>query len=135
MGVYKMNIEDINVLLVDDDSNVRSTIKFMLEEIGVVKIFEMDEGQSALNYFDKNSSNINIILCDWNMPKKTGIEFLREIRQTHPSMPFLMVTARGDEDSVQTCKSLDISGYILKPFTFEQLNQKVSYMIDDLLAA
>jgi two-component system, chemotaxis family, chemotaxis protein CheY len=119
--------EDLtNVILIDDDKGVRDTIRFMLNEMAIYKIVECTNGQEALNYFDAEpEANISLIICDWNMPQKTGIEFLREIRQVYPELPFLMVTARGDEASVMAAKSGHINGYILKPFSFKDLKKKI----------
>lgn len=121
-----MRKENSNILLVDDDKGVRSSIRLMLLEMGINQVTECKDGQEALAYFDLHpEANISLVICDWNMPQKTGMEVLREIKQVYPDLPFLMVTARGDEGSVLAAKSSQVDGYILKPFSFNDLKTKV----------
>lgn len=124
-----MKIEDLNVLLVEDDRNVRATVRSMLQEMGINSIHESHDGQAAWEYLENNDWKINMIICDWNMPHVTGIEFLREVRLAYPNMAFLMITARADKNSVLAAKSCDVTGYIRKPFSFEDLRKKIASMI------
>jgi len=122
-----MKMDNIKVLLVDDDHNVLITLKAMLVDLGITRIFEAKDGKEALDFIDTGarSVSLDLILCDWNMPKKTGFEFLREIRQTYPHIPFLMVTARADESSVQDAVDAGVSAYLRKPFSLDELNKKI----------
>ncbi len=132
-----IKLNEIGVLLVEDDQNVRMSIKAMLQEIGITNIHEASDGQKALAKLDELSEReengqdetISLIICDWNMPHKTGIEFLREVRQIHPEMPFLMVTARSDHESVTAAKENKVTGYIRKPFSFEDISKKVATIL------
>lgn len=124
-----MDISKINALLVDDDNNTRISIKSMLQEMGLSNIREAKDGQEALSAVDQSFSGTNdpidLIICDWNMPHKTGISFLREVRQLDTEIPFLMITARADQESVQTAINDKVTAYIRKPFNFDQLKTKV----------
>lgn len=124
-----MKADNVTVLLVEDDQNVRSTLKAMLREMGVSQVFQAGDGQEALKYFDANPDGVDMVICDWNMPHKTGIEFLREIRQVYPDMPFLMITARADKESIIAAKSAQVTAYIRKPFTFDELKDKIMVMM------
>ncbi len=120
---------DTNILLVEDDLNVRMTVRSMLTEMGVKNIFEKKDGQEALTFVENMQVRLDLIICDWNMPHKTGLEFLREIKQSYPEILFLMITARNDEDSVLTAKEANVSAYIRKPFSFEELKTKVQTLL------
>jgi len=120
---------DTNILLVEDDLNVRMTVRSMLTEMGVKNIFEQKDGQDALAFVENMQVRLDLIICDWNMPNKTGLEFLREIKQSHPEILFLMITARNDEDSVLMAKEANVSAYIRKPFSFEELKTKVQTLL------
>ena len=125
-----MKMDNIKVLLVDDDRNVLLTIKAMLRDMGIKHIFEAQDGKVALDFIDAPKADpLDLILCDWNMPKKTGFEFLREIRQTYPLIPFLMITARADESSVQDAVQAGVSAYLRKPFSFDELQKKVTFAL------
>ncbi len=119
----------MSVLLVEDDFNVRSTIQAMLREIGLSDIEGVSNGADALKYFDDEADDVVLIVCDWNMPQKTGIEFLREVRQSHPDLPFLLVTARADQESILSAKTAGVTAYLRKPFTLSDLKGRVTSLL------
>ncbi len=125
-----MRPHEAKVLLIEDDSNVRATLKAMLEEMNIYNIQEAENGIEALRYIDDNY--FNLILCDWNLPQKTGIELLREIRQSHPDVPFVMITARADKESVTLARENDVTSYICKPVNFQDLEKKIKFVIKHL---
>jgi CheY-like chemotaxis protein len=126
-----VDIHKTSVLLVEDDQNVRTAIRSMLTEMGVNHVFEAKDGRAALQYFEHDSEKVNLIICDWNMPHKTGIELLREVRQTRHDLPFLMITARADQQSVQAAKESHVTAYIRKPFTFDDMKVKMLAIMKD----
>lgn len=79
---------DARVLLVDDQSEARALTRNMLLELGVTQIFEASDGREALNFIDSAFDFVDLVLCDWNMPKMSGVELLRQIRTVDPDMPF-----------------------------------------------
>lgn len=124
-----MHFQFVKVLLVEDDENVRITLKAMLEEMGITRIYEKENGADALEFLDENPGEASLILCDWNMPYKTGLELLNEVRTVYPHLPFIMLTARADEDSVLAAKNSKVTGYIPKPVTFERLKAKITTIL------
>ncbi len=128
-----MSINDLNILLVEDDKNVIATLRSMLMEYGVSNVFDATNGEEALELLREAPDTISFVICDWNMPKVTGIEVLEEVRKTNPEMPFLMVTARADKESVIKAKENNVSAYICKPFTYGQLKKKVNFVINSWL--
>jgi two-component system chemotaxis response regulator CheY len=121
--------QNFKILVVEDDENTRITIKIMLQETGITKILEAEDGQKADDVILEHHSNIDLIISDWNMPNKTGFEFLKELRSERPDIPFLMVTARADHDSVLNAKDFGADGYLLKPFTLEEFKKKLITVI------
>lgn len=120
-----MKLNQIRVLLVEDDYNVRKTLHIMLSEMGIKHIDEAINGMDALPMMEGALCKYHLIICDWNMPKKTGAELLREIRMTHPKVPFLMITARADQQSIMTAKDAGVTSYIRKPINFDHLRQHI----------
>lgn len=120
-----MNNENIKVLIIEDDSNVRFTTKSMLEEMGIVDVYEANDGDAALEILNKDMMSINLVLCDWNMPKMSGKDVLNAIRERAPTLPFIMITARADHNSILSAKEGQVSAYIKKPFSFTELQSKV----------
>ena len=128
-------IEDfdfLKVLLVEDQKDARLMVKNMLMELGVTQVFEAKDGKEGLNFMDAAYDFVNLIICDWNMPQISGVEFLRQIRSVDPMMPFLMVTGRSDMDSVLEAKNSGVTGYIRKPFSHVQLEAKLRIIIQKM---
>lgn len=123
------NLSHAKALIADDEEDARATIRLMLEEIGIGKIFEAEDGETAVEFIEMRSDEIDFIISDWNMPQKTGFDFLKHINNTAPDIPFLMVTGRADQSSVTEAQKTGVSAYLLKPFTLEELRRKVVFML------
>ena len=122
-------LEDLKILLVEDQSESKALIKNMLHELGITQVFEANNGRDALMFVDSAFDFIDLIVCDWNMPQMTGVEFLRQLRTVDTELPFLMVTGRLDMDSVMEAKSSGVTGYIGKPFSITQLEGKLRIIL------
>ena len=118
-------IDKLKVLVVDDQPDARALVRGMLGELGVTQIFEAADGKEAMSFTDAAMDMIDVIICDWNMPKMTGIELLRQMRSVSYDVPFLMVTGRSDLDSVSSAKSSGVTAYIRKPFSPAHLEIKL----------
>lgn len=125
-----MRFDDLRIVLIEDDINVKMTIKYMLEELPCREVIDFNDALEALKYLDDHINGIDMILCDWNMPKKSGLELLREVRQAKPNIPFIMVTARSDKESVMLAKEGKITAYICKPVTFDELQTKIKVIMN-----
>jgi DNA-binding response OmpR family regulator len=68
---------------------------------------------------------VELILCDWNMPGRPGLDLLEELRLDGISPIFLIVSGRGDHDSVQEAKEAGVAGYIRKPFSPDQVESRI----------
>lgn len=119
----------IITLLVEDDINVRFTIKAMLQEMGITDITEAKDGESALKTLQDSFGTWQLVLCDWNMPNKTGLQFLQDVRAMSPDLPFIMITARADEASILDAKSSRVTAYIRKPFSQKELRAKIASVV------
>ena len=125
MIVKGKRVEDITVLIVEDQDDVRAMIKSMTMDIGLTQAFEATDGREALSFLDALDDYVDLIICDWNMPGMNGVELLRQVRSVYKDMPFLIVTGRDDMDSVLEAKSSGATAYIRKPFTLPQLEAKI----------
>lgn len=103
-------------LLVDDSKIVRKVTRQIYEAIGFTQIEEAEDGQVAL---DKCAANMpDIIMLDWHMPVKTGIEFLKELRETdagqHPVIIFC--TTETNMACITDAIGSGANEYVMKPF-------------------
>ncbi len=128
-------LKDLKVLLVEDQNEARAMMRNMLAELGITQIFEAPDGKQALQFIDSAYDFINLVVCDWNMPAMTGVELLRQLRSVDPAMPFLMITGRGDMESIVEAKTSGVTGYIKKPFSAAQLEAKLRVVVHKMAAA
>ncbi len=115
------------VLVVDDASFVRETIKRHLRAlIPDIELLEAPDGRKAMSIV--KSKPVQLILSDWEMPEMSGEDFLKWLRSEpdYQSVPFVMVTSRGDRDHVVAAIQSGVSDYLSKPFTPEELQRKVA---------
>lgn len=116
----------VSVLVVDDATFIRDLVKKGLRDhFPGVKIEEAINGRKAQQLLTRQS--IDLILCDWEMPEMTGLELLSWCREQDglKSVPFIMVTSRGDKDNVVQAIQAGVTDFIGKPFSNEQLVTKV----------
>lgn len=129
------DLNDLKVLIVEDQQDARAMLRNMLMELGINQVFESSDGREALRFMDSAFDFVNLIICDWNMPGMTGVEFLRQLRSVDPETPFLMVTGRSDMDSVVEAKAAGVTGYIRKPFSPRQLEAKLRIIMQRIAIA
>ncbi len=117
---------NMKVLIVDDFATMRKIVRNVLKQIGFTTMIEADNGKAALKVIKKE--NIDLILCDWNMPEMPGIELLKAIRSDDElkNIPFVMVTAEAQKDNIIEAVKAGVSSYIVKPFTAETVSEKLN---------
>ncbi|MES2527728.1 MAG: response regulator [Bdellovibrionota bacterium] len=116
--------------VVDDTAFMRAGLIKLLIELGFDKdkILQFENGQAALNAF-MLGKHVDLILSDWNMPQMTGIELLKEIRQSKSSwsqVPIVMITTVSEKDKVIEALAFKISGYLLKPVDIDKLSKTMN---------
>jgi two-component system chemotaxis response regulator CheY len=125
--------KDMKILIVDDFATMRKVIRNLLKQVGYENILEAEDGVSALRVL--KAQKVDLIISDWNMPNMTGFELLKAVRADADlgKTPFLMVTAEALQDNVVAAVKAGVSNYIVKPFTAEVLNDKISKIMEKLL--
>jgi two-component system, chemotaxis family, chemotaxis protein CheY len=118
--------EEMRVLVVDDFATMRKIIKNVLKQISIDNVVEAENGKHALSVL--KSDNIDFIISDWIMPEMTGIEFLKACKadEVIKNIPFVMVTAEAQKDSVLEAIKAGVDNYIVKPFTPEKLKDVIT---------
>ena len=117
----------VDVMIVDDSAAIRKILKRMLDQAGLTlgNVVEAGDGVEALEKLKQQP--INLILSDINMPNMDGIQFLTELKSRADSkhIPVIMITTEGGEAKVMEAVQLGASGYVRKPFTSEQIKEKL----------
>ena len=124
--------KNIKILVVDDFATMRKLVRNLLKQAGYENIVEAEDGVAALRIL--KSQKVDVIISDWNMPNMTGIELLKAVRADEETgkMPFLMVTAEASQDNVIAAVKAGVSNYIVKPFTAEVLNEKITKILEKM---
>lgn len=110
-------------LVVDDSRVMRRIIIRSLEEIGMAEVVEANDGEEAIAEFAKH--DFALVLTDWNMPKKNGLELIQAIRATGSKVPIIMITTESEKARVFSAIEAGVSDYLIKPFDAETLRGKV----------
>lgn len=109
----------VKVLVIDDSLMVRQQVGRALTSAGF-SISEATDGVEALQKL-ASTPDTRLIVCDVNMPRMSGIEFLERLRQDGQAVPVVMLTTEGQPELIQRAKALGAKGWIVKPFKPELL--------------
>lgn len=116
----------MHILVVDDSKIIRIMIIRILNELGYDQIVEAVDVDSA--FLKMQANKPDLILSDFNMPGKSGIDFLRIVRQdpTYMGIPFILVTTVHDKKIIVEAVKLGLQYYILKPVDKKVFAEKLA---------
>jgi two-component system, chemotaxis family, chemotaxis protein CheY len=124
----------LDILIVDDSAAIRKILQRVLRQadVPVGEVFEAGDGVEALTKL--KSQKIGLILSDINMPNMDGLEFLGHLRThaeyaAYKDVPVIMITTEGSQNKVMEAVSRGATGYVRKPFTAEQIKEKLTGLI------
>lgn len=112
-----MNEKTYSVLICDDSAVIRKTMKFILDEWGIDRIFEAKNGNEAVELYREHHPDL--VFMDIVMPEKSGIEALSEIRSADPSARVVMASSTGTKKNLMTAIDAGAFDFIQKPFEKE----------------
>lgn len=113
----------LRVLVADDSSTMRKIIIRSLLAVGAEGATEAADGAEAVAKF--KPGEFDLVLTDWNMPGKTGLEVVKEIRAADPEVKIMMVTTEAEKTRVVQAIEAGVSDYLVKPFTADVLREKL----------
>lgn len=118
---------EIQALIVDDSSVMRKIVERSLRQAGVESLIVLEAGSGVEGLEVLKSKRVDLILSDINMPAMDGLEFVRQLRkqQLAEGVPVVMITTESSEEHVKQAIEAGAIGYIRKPFTADQVKQKV----------
>lgn len=116
-------MEKARILVVDDSVINLATVEQKLKDI--YEVIPINSGTRALSYLRNETPDL--ILLDIGMADKDGIQTLKELRAMEhcKKIPVIMLTARGDRDSIINSQKLGIDDYVLKPYETEELRFRI----------
>ena len=125
----------LNVLIVDDSAPIRKILERVLRHANLAlgDVQEAGDGHQALAKLASQPSGhqIGLVISEINMPNMDGLELLAALKSDDrwKALPVVMVTTEGGQEKVIQAIQLGAAGYIRKPFTAEQINEKLSGIV------
>lgn len=121
---------DTRILVADDMPTIRDLVKAQLKNMGFKTILEAADGEHAMNLLisNKQAGNpIQLVISDWNMPKMTGLELLKQVRASAEwtNLPFILLTSESERDQVTEAILAGVSQYVVKPFAAKIFEEKL----------
>ena len=118
---------DSDVLVVDDSAAIRKILTRVLRQTGMAiqTIHEAGDGQEALAVMAQH--RVDLVLSDINVPKMDGLQLLASLKASPQwrNIPVVMITTEGGETKVAEAVRLGAAGYVRKPFTADQIKEKL----------
>jgi two-component system, chemotaxis family, chemotaxis protein CheY len=117
------------ILAVDDSASVRQMQRFVLSGAGY-EVIDAVDGKDGLAKLEKSGA-VNLILTDLNMPNLDGVGFIKAVRSSgaHRLTPIVVISTESQQEKKQEARAAGATGWIVKPFTPEQLLAVVKKVI------
>lgn len=117
------------VLIAEDDPDIRALVARRVTQLGH-EVVEVLDGQAALDI--ALADEVDLVLLDWMMPTRTGLDVCRAIRADARvgRMKIVMLTAKAHEDDLARAFSAGVDDYVIKPFRGADLQQRLSALLD-----
>lgn len=117
----------MNILLADDDKDIRQIIQEFLEKRGY-QVTSVSDGLKALLYLDRD---IDLLITDIQMPGISGIDLLRTMRERFPNLPVILITAHGSFETALEALRNRACDYLQKPLKLQELIQCIERIKND----
>ena len=115
-----------DILLVDDDSNFRSVLKYQLSKMGF-GVDEVYDGKSAVERCQQHT--YSLILADVNIPAMKSLSFLQRIRRHTPQIPIIVLSAFSSVENVATALRYGANDFLEKPCDVTTLQERIERWI------
>ncbi len=116
------------VLLADDEPDVRTVVRSMLESFGY-SVMEAGDGWEALEQFRKAHPGIDLVLMDLVMPRLSGEKALAEMRRIAPGVPAILISGYDESGRIDRAVAAGFSGFLRKPFRRHDLELKIGEVL------
>lgn len=123
-------LKDINILYIEDELNIRMNISKTLKLI-VNNVFDLPDTVHALDIL--NNNKIDLIICDINLPKQNGIDFIKTVREKFPKLPTILLSASTDKKYLLEATRLKLIDYLVKPIDFVVLQNALHKVALEIL--
>ncbi|MFN2542462.1 MAG: response regulator [Chthoniobacterales bacterium] len=117
------------VLVVDDEPNILSVTKMILEKHNY-DILDANDGTEALALIAQQKDAIKLVLTDISMPYMDGVALVRTIKKMNPDTKFIASTGQGEETRVAELQSLGVTNFLIKPYDTDRLLKTLGHALE-----
>jgi PAS domain S-box-containing protein len=110
------------ILLAEDEEQVRLIAIALLQKLGFT-VIDAANGTEALELYQQNAAEINLVITDMGMPLMNGYELFYKLKQLNPKLPIIISSGFGEGDIAVKIPREEIAGLLNKPYTFDQLRE------------
>lgn len=122
-------IKSLRILVVEDQQQTRVWIADVLKQMGVREVLTANDGTEALDMLHRDLDGVDIVICDWAMPRMNGMDLLAAVRSLRPNLPFIMETGHGTKDHVLAARAQGVDAFIVKPYSAAQLEVRIRTLV------
>ncbi|MBI3556286.1 MAG: response regulator [Deltaproteobacteria bacterium] len=119
------------LLVIDDDVGMRSLLNDVLCTSGYT-VTSFSDAIGALKIVTANDQNIDAIICDLNMPRISGFDFLDMLQRMKSKIPLILITAFGTKKTEQEAQKKGAFGYLSKPFQLSEISELIQKAVNPL---
>lgn len=123
----------LTIMVVDDDDLGRKYLTTLLDGIGVGRVLAAENGAEALRMLAETDADVDLVICDIEMPELNGFEFARRIRYglipRFKDLPILMLTGHTTEKHIEYAHTHKVSGMVEKPLTADFLKIEIKTVL------
>lgn len=117
------------ILLVEDEDQVRLTAQALLENFGFTVLAAVN-GKEALELYQRNATDITLVMTDLGMPVMDGYELLSELKKLNQELPIIVSSGYGDSEVISRIATDTIAGLISKPYSANQLQEVLKRVLE-----
>ena len=119
------------ILLVEDEEQIRLIAKALLKKFGFT-VLEAVNGKEALELYQRNATDITLVMTDMGMPIMDGYELFHQLKKINPKLPIIVSSGYGDAEVSSRIDIDDIAGLISKPYNPNQLREVLKRVVESL---
>ena len=124
---------NFKVLIADDVDVMRKLLRSKLSKLGCEVLAEVESGNDVIKKVKEHSPEM--VFLDINMPGRSGLDLLQEIKTKHPTIFVAMVSAYNTFENIKKSMELGADGFVVKPFSVQKLQEMVEKYRDKLKQA
>lgn len=119
-------MSNASILVIEDDEGIQDMLSYSLEPDG----FSLHAAKTAKEGWEAvENKQIDLVLLDWMLPDRSGIDLLHRIRKYHSQLPVIMITARAEEEDRVLGLDVGADDYITKPFSVRELKSRIQAVL------